>query len=106
MSFVLNRSLLNPLFDGYKLSSLDNVSSVFHSTLPATGISQSTLTTAARLSFHEMQSRVRWNHLAPGRDNGPSNAYATLAYIDKDGVFTAILIDKVRLIHSIRLKSL
>jgi hypothetical protein len=109
MSFVLNRSLLNPKFDGYKLSTLDHARSVTPITLPARGISQSTVPASGRMSFHEVQSRVRWNHLALGCDSAPSNGYATLGYIDKEGVFTAILINKVRLIlssHSICLNSL
>lgn len=109
MSFVVNRSLLNPKFDGYKLSSLDHARSITPITLPAPGISQSTVPVGGRMSFQEVQSRVRWNHLAAGCDGAPSNGYATLGYIDKEGVFTAILINKVRVIlscYSICLKSL
>lgn len=62
-SFIPDRSLLNPKFDGYKFSPLefDEVASRYpleHK------LSQTNVSGRAPLSFQEVQSRVTHNHLA------------------------------------------
>ncbi|KAG8904791.1 hypothetical protein FRB99_001180 [Tulasnella sp. 403] len=77
--FPVDRSLLNPKFDGYKLHNLDDSLTLQQHPLPGQGATQSTITTRATtitLSFEEFQSRVKHNHLSPGLNEGE------LAYID------------------------
>jgi hypothetical protein len=100
MSFDVKRSLLNPKFDGYKLSSMSVRDCVLAASLPARGLSQSTVSAKSHLYFQEVQSRVRHNHLAVAIDSVVSNPIATFAYIDRERVFTSVLIDRVRMMSS------
>lgn len=65
--FPVDRSLLNPKFDGYRLKgSVEQYTQSLHA-LPAPGATQSTISsraTKAPLSFEEVQSRIKHNHLA------------------------------------------
>jgi hypothetical protein len=101
MSFNVKRSLLNPKFDGYKLSSISDRDCVSTVSLPAQGLSQSTVSVKSHLYFQEVQSRVRHNHLAVAIDSAVSSPIATFAYIDKEMVFTSVLIDQVRIMVSL-----
>ncbi|KZT19450.1 hypothetical protein NEOLEDRAFT_1234336 [Neolentinus lepideus HHB14362 ss-1] len=64
-SFVTDRSLLNPKFEGYRLHALSEQSHILRYPLPSdhkptqTGVSGRTF-----LSFQEVQSRINHNHLA------------------------------------------
>lgn len=98
MTFNVKRSLLNPKFDGYKLSPISEKDCVYTAPLPAQGLSQSTVSAKSHLYFQEVQSRVRHNHLAAAVSPDVSDPIATFAYIDKERGFTSVLIDKVRLI--------
>ncbi len=62
-TFTPDRSLLNPKFDGYKFSPLDNDEVTTHHPL-ANRLSQTNVSGRAPLSFQEVQSRVLHNHLA------------------------------------------
>jgi hypothetical protein len=73
--FNLNRALLNPKFDGYKLDSAlqeTNVKRYKLSRRPT----QATASTGAPLAFEEMRSRISHNHLSVDNDSGLA------AYID------------------------
>ncbi|KAG8911919.1 hypothetical protein FRC00_005576 [Tulasnella sp. 408] len=77
--FPVDRSLLNPKFDGYKLKgATDPYTQSLHA-LPAPGATQSTISsrgTKAPLSFEEVQSRIKHNHLAV------SHVPGQFAYVD------------------------
>jgi hypothetical protein len=95
MTFMVKRDLMNPKFDGYKLSPLSESDSVSTISLPSDGISQATVSTNSHLYFQEVQSRVRHNHLAIASASSDSSVPATFAYIDKNRVFTTVVIDQV-----------
>jgi hypothetical protein len=97
MAFTIKRALLNPKFDGYKLSPIPEADSVATTPLPGSGLSQSTVSANSHLFFQEVQDRIKHNHLAFSTDSTSSPSQATLAYIDKDGVFRSILVNKVRM---------
>ena len=63
--FTPDRSLLNSKFDGYKLDPLDQEDVVLRFPLPHK-LSQIAQFSKTPLSFQEMQSRIRHNHLAIG----------------------------------------
>ncbi|PCH40088.1 hypothetical protein WOLCODRAFT_116605 [Wolfiporia cocos MD-104 SS10] len=60
--FQLNRALLNPRFDGYKLSPLEQDHVVFRYALPYKA-SQTNVSGRSHVSFQEVQSRISHNHL-------------------------------------------
>ena len=64
LTFEPTRALLNPKFETYQLQVPTN-SSTLHA-LPNSGIKLRTLPDHARLSFAEVQARVRHNHLSAG----------------------------------------
>ncbi|VDC02430.1 unnamed protein product [Peniophora sp. CBMAI 1063] len=64
-----NRTLLNPKFEGYKLDALEEPEHVFRHVLDsAHRPRQATVSGRSLLSFHEVQSRIRHNHLCIGPD--------------------------------------
>ena len=85
---LTDRSLLNPKFEGYKLDPVSESDCVYKYRLPSPGVTQSTVSPARQLSFPEVQSRIRHNHLATGYDG-------RLAYIDKDGGVILTVLDGV-----------
>lgn len=89
--FPVNTALLNSKFDGYKLQSIDAASAITYHDLPLPGATQSTVSAgrSAPLSFEEVQSRVRHNHLSPGGSDGTS------AYVDAGGTLVVVQIDPV-----------
>lgn len=90
MSFAPNRSILNPKFEGYKLSPVSELDAIHQFPLPGSGISQSTVSGGTHLAFQEVQSRVRQNHLAISvADPG------IFAYIDKDFNFIIVAVEQV-----------
>ncbi|KAI0345806.1 hypothetical protein BDW22DRAFT_1324567 [Trametopsis cervina] len=74
--FEPNKSLLNPKFEGYKLDAIDQdaVLTRFKLEHPLT---QSSAAGKSPLSFQEVQSRIRHNHIAVGPDG-------VAAYVDSD----------------------
>ncbi|KAA1469981.1 CS-domain-containing protein [Dentipellis sp. KUC8613] len=84
LGYSPNRSLLNPKFDGYKLHAIsqEDVVAAFPLEYKPT---QSTVSTRAPLSFQEVQSRIRHNHLSIS----PEGRRAV--YVDSD--FRVVLID-------------
>ncbi|KAG8994059.1 hypothetical protein FRB93_001730 [Tulasnella sp. JGI-2019a] len=88
-TFPVNNALLNPKFDGYKLHALDVESSLTCHDLPPPGATQSTVSAGASapLTFEEVQSRIRHNHLSSGTSNG------TFAYVDSAGSLVVARID-------------
>ena len=59
-----NRTLLNPKFEGYKLDPLEESEHVFRHALDAAHRPrQAAVSGRTPLSFHEVQSRIRHNHL-------------------------------------------
>lgn len=89
MSFQPKRQLLNPKFDGYKLSPVSEADAVASFQLPGSGISQSTVSPQSHLLFPEVQSRIRHNHLAIAQDE------KSVCYIDKDGQVILVTLDEV-----------
>ncbi|KAL5501499.1 hypothetical protein ACEPAH_8759 [Sanghuangporus vaninii] len=78
-NFVTNRSLLNPKFEGYKLSPLAQDDHVSRFPLTARP-TQANVSGRSRtpLSFEEMQSRITHNHLAISHDS------RSAVYVDDD----------------------
>ena len=70
VDFATNRSLLNPKFEGYKLSLLEQDEHVSNYPLRFSP-SQANVSgrTKTPLSFEEVQSRITHNHLAISSDN-------------------------------------
>lgn len=66
-TFDPNRALLNPKFEGYKLNAIDQDDVLARFPLPH-AVSQSTTAGKSPLSFQEVQSRIRHNHLALGSE--------------------------------------
>lgn len=89
MSFQPKRQLLNPKFDGYKLSPISEADAVASFQLPGSGISQSTVSPQSHLCFPEVQSRIHHNHLAIAQEE------KSVCYIDKDGQVILITLDEV-----------
>ena len=89
MSFQPERQLLNPKFDGYKLSPISEADAVASFQLPGSGISQSTVSPQSHLCFPEVQSRIHHNHLAIAQEE------KSVCYIDKDGQAILITLDEV-----------
>lgn len=61
--FDPEHTLLNPLFEGYKLDAIIQEDVLSRHPLPH-ALNQSTAAAKSPLSFHEMQSRIRHNHIA------------------------------------------
>lgn len=94
--FPVDRSLLNPKFDGYKLKVAANPSAQLSYGLPAPGATQSTISsraTKAPLSFEEVQSRIKHNHLAVSHIPGE------FAYVDAGQNLVIMRIEPVSLGH-------
>jgi hypothetical protein len=85
--FEPERSLLNPMFEGYKLDAMDQEKVITRYPLPYT-LNQSTVAGKSPLSFQEVQSRIRHNHLVVG-PNGRS------VYVDSEMRVIAVDIDIV-----------
>ena len=61
-SFEVDRALLNPKFEGYKLSPISQQDAISHHPLQYIP-SQSNISGRNPLSFQEVQSRILHNHL-------------------------------------------
>lgn len=86
--FEPQRSLLNPKFEGYKFHALDQTKAI--STFPLHHpITQTTNSGRTPLSFEEVHSRIRHNHLSIGPD-GRS------VYIDADLKVVVVNVDEVK----------
>ena len=99
-----DRALLNAKFEGYKLSFLDESAQHFTPVgAPGPGVVVPKLPASAKLSYREVQSRIRHNHLHPGWNslkpvNGDSsrNHAGVLFVIDDDFTLIALQFEKVR----------
>ncbi|KAG0264098.1 hypothetical protein BG011_007493 [Mortierella polycephala] len=97
-----DRSLLNAKFEGYKLSFLDESRQHFVPVgAPGPGIVIPKLPLSAKLSYREVQARVRHNHLHPGwnslkTSNGDSSSIrdGILFAIDENFTLTSLQFDK------------
>lgn len=69
MDFNLNRALLNPKFEGYKLDSILQENAVKRYNLLRRP-TQATASTRSPLTFEEMRSRIAHNHLAVESSSG------------------------------------
>ena len=87
--FATDRALLNPKFDGYKLSPIDEKDHVQAFLLPKPA-TQATVSGQEHISFNEVRSRVRHNHLYTGVEPGHS------VYINSEGGVVLIIVDPVR----------
>lgn len=87
MSFNPSRDLLNPKFEGYKLHAIEQENAVFSYPLPS-NISQSTVSGRSFLSFQEVSSRIKHNHLAVGPNQ-------RAVYIDSQWGVNLITLDEV-----------
>jgi len=102
-----DRSLFNAKFEGYKLSFLDESRQHFVSVgQSGQGVTVPKLSSTTKLSYREVQHRVRHNHLHPGWNtlkgaNGDSsvsgNAHrdGVLFAVDEDYMLIALQYDKV-----------
>jgi len=98
-----DRTLFNAKFEGYKLSFLDESSQHFAPVgAPGPGVVVPKVATAAKLSYREVQARIRHNHLHPGWNslkpvNGDSGSTreGVLFVIDDDFTLIALQFDKV-----------
>ena len=90
-TFATDRSLLNPKFDGYKLSPLDESEHVRRFSL-TNQPTQANVSGRSKtpLSFEEVQARIKHNHIAVAFDG------RTAAYVDKDMNFCVVSVDEVR----------
>ncbi|TFK27737.1 hypothetical protein FA15DRAFT_149399 [Coprinopsis marcescibilis] len=77
MSHIPKKSLINPAFEGYKLSVISQDDAVLRYALPSR-TTQATTSGKIPLSFQEMQSRITHNHLSV---NDETNL---LFYVDVD----------------------
>lgn len=99
-----DRSLLNPKFDGYKLSFLEESRLHFLSIgAPGPGITVSKLSSTTKLSYRQIQSRIRHNHLHPGWNSfkpvsgdGSAVRDGVLFAVDENFMLIALQFDKVR----------
>lgn len=99
-----DRSLLNPKFEGYKLSFLEESRLHFLPVgVPGSGISVPKLPSSAKLSYRQIQSRVRHNHLHPGWNSfkpvsGDSSSVrdGVLFAIDEECRLIVLQFDKAR----------
>lgn len=85
--FGPKHSLLNPLFEGYRLDAI-NQGEVLACYPLAYTLNQSTVASRSPLSFQEVQSRIRHNHLVIG-------PYGNAVYVDSGYKVVAVEIDKV-----------
>ena len=90
-TFATNRTLLNPGFESYKLSPLDESEHVrrFPLTNQPTQANVSGRTKTP-LSFEEVQARIKHNHLGLAIDGREA------AYVDKELNFCIVEVDEVR----------
>jgi hypothetical protein len=86
------RSLLNPKFESYKLALIEQSDAVNQYALPSPGASQSTISGHNHLSFKEVQSRIRHNHLCVGWGN-------ECMYVDKDGGVVLVVMNEVSVLE-------
>jgi hypothetical protein len=84
------RALLNPKFEGYRLDPVPEADAVARFPLPRTA-TQATVSGRALLSFEEVQSRVRHNHLAVG-SGGPGGR---ALYVDAEMGVVLVTLDPV-----------
>lgn len=85
--FTPNRALLNPKFDGYKLDAADH-DDVISSYPLVHKLSQIAPSAKSPLTFQEVQSRIRHNHLCIG-PNGRA------VYVDEELNVTSVVLDNV-----------
>ncbi|OSX59845.1 hypothetical protein POSPLADRAFT_1172109 [Postia placenta MAD-698-R-SB12] len=88
--FHPNRALLNPKFEGYKLSPLDQEQVVSHHALQYKP-SQTNVSGRSHVTFQEVQSRISHNHLAVSSQNG------RLIYFDEEQRVISVGLDKAAL---------
>lgn len=87
--FTPDRTLLNPKFESYKLQpSAPSATSLY--ALPSPGLHLRPLPDHARLSYAEVQERVRHNHLSAG-------TAGEVVYVNGELQVVAIELDEVRL---------
>ena len=86
MDFKLNRTLLNPKFEGYKLDPIPQENAVKRYKLSRRP-TQATASTRSPLAFEEMRSRITHNHLAV------ESVSALAAYVDDQ--YTVCLISVI-----------
>ncbi|KIK69551.1 hypothetical protein GYMLUDRAFT_151982 [Collybiopsis luxurians FD-317 M1] len=95
-TFIINRKLLNPKFEGYKFDFIDQDQVVSRYPLHHLA-TQATTSTQSWLSFNEVQSRISHNHLALAKE-------ATGAvYVDQEFNVIFISIDPETLLPSFRI---
>jgi hypothetical protein len=88
-TFVVNRSLLNPKFEGYKLDLIAQEKAVQCYDLQYKP-TQATTSSRALLSFQDVQSRITHNHLCISPEEG-----AGAIYVDADYNVVVIELDHV-----------
>ncbi|KAI0785280.1 hypothetical protein C8Q75DRAFT_794710 [Abortiporus biennis] len=86
------RNLLNPKFEGYKLNALDQENVVFRYPIENKP-KQTTISGRSPLSFQEVQSRIKHNHLTIG-PNGK------VVYVDEESKLIQVILDEATLTPS------
>ncbi|KAF9985595.1 hypothetical protein BGZ75_002742 [Mortierella antarctica] len=107
-----DRTLFNPKFEGYKLSFLEESCQHFVPVgAPGPGVVVPKLPPSAKLSYREVQSRIRHNHLHPGwnsfktaNGDNSSNRDGLLFVVDGDYTLISLQFDKST--HRLRSKRL
>jgi hypothetical protein len=93
MSFDVNRSLLNSKFEGYKFNPLSQEDSVRNYDLPyrPTQTNPSSTLSMHPMSFQEVQSRIKHNHISTVVETGLS------VYVDAEYRIIAVTLDPASL---------
>lgn len=89
--FKLNRSLLNPKFEGYKFNPLpqDNLARRYELQYKPSQTNASASRSTQPMSFQEVQSRITYNHLIVR----PGSAFGV--YVDAEHRLIGVTIDPV-----------
>ena len=85
--FTPNRSLINSKFDGYKLDPVEHDNVMLNFPLPYQ-LSQIAPSAKSPLTFQEVHSRIRHNHLAVGEDG-------RAVYVDSELKVIELILDEV-----------
>lgn len=95
--FIPDKNLLNPKFDGYKLSPINEEEHVTRTTLPnESDLRMSKFMSNHRLGFRDLQARVRLNHLAYGFSMSANQQQQGVAfYVDLEFQVMRVTYNKV-----------
>ena len=95
--FIPDKNLLNPKFDGYKLSPTNEKECVTRTSLPnGSDLRMNKFMSNHRLGFRDLQARVRLNHLAYGFPTSANKQQQGVAfYVDLEFQVMSVFYNKV-----------